>query len=94
MYALRLGEVLPHRDLDTLRGIEGSRVKATYRLMAEKFGIEMVDSAYFFTEKRLNQLREIQGQEKTQLDHTAYLIKNELIDPKKRKPTKFPRSVI
>ncbi len=40
MYALRLGEVLPHRDLDTLRGIEGSRVKATYRHMAEKFGIE------------------------------------------------------
>jgi CRISPR-associated protein Cas1 len=40
MYALRLGEVLPHRDLDTLRGIEGSRVKVTYRLMAEKFGIE------------------------------------------------------
>jgi len=40
MYALRLGEVLPHRDMDTLRGIEGSRVKATYRLMAEKFGIE------------------------------------------------------
>lgn len=39
MYALRLGEVLPHRDLDTLRGIEGSRVKVTYRLMAEKFGI-------------------------------------------------------
>lgn len=40
MYALRLGEVLPHRDLDTLRGIEGSRVKAMYRLMAEQFGIE------------------------------------------------------
>ncbi len=40
MYALRLGEVLPHRDLDTLRGIEGSRVKATYRLMAERYGIE------------------------------------------------------
>ena len=40
MYALRLGEVLPHRDIDTLRGIEGSRVKTTYRLMAEKFGIE------------------------------------------------------
>ena len=38
MYALRLGEVLPHRDLDTLRGIEGSRVKAIYRLMAEKYG--------------------------------------------------------
>ena len=39
MYALRLGEVLPHRDLDTLRGIEGSRVKVIYRLMAEKYGI-------------------------------------------------------
>lgn len=40
MYALRLGEVLPHRDLDTLRGIEGSRVKTIYRLMADKHGIE------------------------------------------------------
>lgn len=40
MYALRLGEVLPHRDLDTLRGIEGSRVKTMYRLMAEKYGVE------------------------------------------------------
>ena len=36
MYALRLGEILPHRDLDTLRGIEGARVKAIYRLMADK----------------------------------------------------------
>jgi CRISPR-associated protein Cas1 len=40
MYGLRLGEVLPHRDLDTLRGIEGARVKAMYRLMADKHGIE------------------------------------------------------
>ena len=40
MYALRLGEVLPHRDLDTLRGIEGARVKATYRLMAQKYKIK------------------------------------------------------
>lgn len=40
MYALRLGEILPHRDLDTLRGIEGSRVKNIYRLMAEKHGIQ------------------------------------------------------
>ncbi len=39
MYALRLGEILPHRDLDTLRGIEGSRVKATYRLMAQRYGL-------------------------------------------------------
>lgn len=40
MYALRLGEVLPHRNLDTLRGIEGARVKTMYRLTAEKYGIE------------------------------------------------------
>jgi len=40
MYALRLGEILPHRDLDTLRGIEGARVKTIYRLMAQKYGID------------------------------------------------------
>jgi beta-aspartyl-peptidase (threonine type) len=52
-------------------------------IMAAKYGIEMVDSSYFFTEKRMNQLKEIQGKEKTQLDHTAFLIKNELIDDHK-----------
>ena len=40
MYALRLGEILPHRELDTLRGIEGSRGKTMYRLMADKHEIE------------------------------------------------------
>jgi CRISPR-associated protein Cas1 len=40
MYALRLGEVLPHRDITVLRGIEGARVKETYRLLAQRFGIE------------------------------------------------------
>ena len=40
MYALRLGEVLPHRDLDTLRGIEGSRVKVMYKLLADKYQIK------------------------------------------------------
>ena len=39
MYAWRLGEVLPHRDITVLRGIEGSRVKETYRLTAERVGI-------------------------------------------------------
>lgn len=39
MYALRLGEILPHRELDTLRGIEGSRVKVMYKLMADKYEI-------------------------------------------------------
>jgi len=46
MYALRLGEVLPHRDLDTLRGIEGSRVKATYQLMAQRYGVEWKGRRY------------------------------------------------
>jgi len=52
-------------------------------IMAEKYGIEMVDSSYFFTEKRMNQLKKLQGKEKTELDHTAFLIKNELIDDHK-----------
>ena len=52
-------------------------------LMVKKHGVEMVDSSYFFTQKRLNQLRKLQGKEKTQLDHTAFLIKNELIDDHK-----------
>lgn len=40
MYAWRLGEVLPHKDIATLRGIEGDRVKKMYKLQAGKFGIE------------------------------------------------------
>lgn len=39
MYALRLGEVFPHRSLDVLRGIEGARMKQTYRILAEQYGI-------------------------------------------------------
>jgi CRISPR-associated protein Cas1 len=40
MYAWRLGEILPHRDIEVLRGIEGSRVKESYRLAAQRHGIE------------------------------------------------------
>jgi CRISP-associated protein Cas1 len=39
MYAWRLGEVLPHRDLNVLRGIEGARMKETYRLLAQSHRI-------------------------------------------------------
>lgn len=39
MYAWRLGEVLPVRDLAALRGIEGSRVKEMYRLTSNRFGV-------------------------------------------------------
>lgn len=40
MYALRLGEVLPHRELDVLRGIEGARMKEAYALWASRIGIQ------------------------------------------------------
>ncbi|KJS43506.1 MAG: CRISPR-associated protein Cas1 [Rhodospirillaceae bacterium BRH_c57] len=40
MYAWRLGEVLPHRDITVLRGIEGSRMKQLYRLLAERHGVQ------------------------------------------------------
>ncbi|EQD44107.1 CRISPR-associated protein Cas1, partial [mine drainage metagenome] len=36
MYAWRLGRILPHRELSVLRGIEGARVKESYRLVAER----------------------------------------------------------
>jgi len=39
MYAFRFGRVLPHRDISVLRGIEGGRMKETYRIEAERFGI-------------------------------------------------------
>ena len=39
MYALRLGEVLPHTDIATLRGIEGARMKRTYQNLAQRYGI-------------------------------------------------------
>lgn len=46
MYALRLGEVLVHRDIEVLRGIEGARVKEYYRKLAEEFGIEWKGRRY------------------------------------------------
>ena len=39
MYAWRLGEILPDADLDVLRGIEGSRVRESYRRLAEQYGV-------------------------------------------------------
>ena len=40
MYAWRFGEVLPHRSLDVLRGIEGARMKESYRLLARQIGVD------------------------------------------------------
>ncbi len=39
MYAWRFGEVLPSKDLNVLRGLEGTRVKASYKVLAEANGI-------------------------------------------------------
>ena len=46
MYALRLGEVLPHRDLNVLRGIEGARMKEAYALHAQRIGIRWQGRRY------------------------------------------------
>lgn len=46
MYALRMGEVLPHRDLEVLRGIEGARAKAMYQLMAQRHGVPWSSRRY------------------------------------------------
>ena len=39
MYAMRLGELLPHQSLDVLRGMEGARMRRTYRNLAQRYGI-------------------------------------------------------
>jgi CRISPR-associated protein Cas1 len=46
MYAWRLGEVLPHRDIAVLRGIEGARAKEMYRLTAERMGVRWQGRRY------------------------------------------------
>lgn len=46
MYAWRLGEVLPHRDIAVLRGIEGARVKTLYATLADRYGIRWQGRRY------------------------------------------------
>ncbi len=52
-------------------------------ILMKKNGLVMVDSSYFFTEKRFNQLRKMQGKEQTLLDHTSYIENENLIDDHK-----------
>lgn len=41
MYAMRFGEAAPsRRSIDQLRGIEGVRVRESYRLLAAQYGVE------------------------------------------------------
>jgi CRISPR-associated protein Cas1 len=46
LYAWRFGRVLPHRDIETLRGIEGARIKESYKLVAQRFGIDWQGRRY------------------------------------------------
>ncbi len=46
MYALRLGEVLPSHDINSLRGMEGARVKTLYKRMAEQYGVDWTKRSY------------------------------------------------
>lgn len=47
MYAMRFGEEPPaRRSVEQLRGIEGARVKRTYQLLAQKFGVKWSGRAY------------------------------------------------
>ena len=40
MYAKRMGRLLPHADIEVLRGIEGARARKMYEHTARQFGIQ------------------------------------------------------
>ena len=40
MYEWRFGKVPPNRSLDVLRGIEGARMRESYRLLARQIGVD------------------------------------------------------
>ena len=46
MYGWRFGEVLPEEDITVLRGIEGARMRESYRLLAERHGIKWAGRRY------------------------------------------------
>jgi CRISPR-associated protein Cas1 len=46
MYAWRLGEVFPGAEIAVLRGMEGARMKETYKRVAQQFGIEWSGRRY------------------------------------------------
>lgn len=40
MYAIRLGELFPDSSIEVLRGMEGARMKVTYKRLAEQYEID------------------------------------------------------
>ncbi|MGC6668999.1 type I-E CRISPR-associated endonuclease Cas1e, partial [Escherichia coli] len=48
MFELRFGEPAPaRRSVEQLRGIEGSRVRATYALLAKQYGVTWNGGRYY-----------------------------------------------
>ncbi len=47
MYAIRFGQLLPHKDISVLRGIEGGKTKELYRIMAEKYEVPWKRRSYY-----------------------------------------------
>jgi len=51
MYEMRFGEAAPQkRSLEQLRGIEGGRIRESYRLMADAHGVKWIGRVYNATE--------------------------------------------
>lgn len=46
MYAQRLGEDVPVRDIAALRGMEGARMREMYKLLAHKYGVTWSGRCY------------------------------------------------
>lgn len=46
MFAIRFGEVIRTREIETLRGMEGARIKRAYTLAAERHGINWAGRQY------------------------------------------------
>jgi CRISPR-associated protein Cas1 len=46
MYGLRFQSAFPHDDITVLRGMEGARLKETYKIIARQYGIEWKGRRY------------------------------------------------
>lgn len=46
MYAVRFGAIPPNKDISALRGMEGGRLRETYRIIADRYGVSWVGRHY------------------------------------------------
>lgn len=46
MYAFRFQSAFPHEDISVLRGMEGSRMRETYKILADRYGIDWSGRRY------------------------------------------------